>query len=165
MFFFSLSLSTGLPQANRHKIFEGLSMEQGFYTSKDFLPLVAKASKLGKKGTEKKGLLKTFTYYLHHAPVLQSTLHEASFLCRASLKPLAWQNVQISENTHGTKRLWKGPRYWVMECQLRSCYTRPFSLTPTGHGKCHWHFCLQICSFYSETCTYSIYLWLNECMA
>ncbi|KAF5907701.1 dihydropyrimidine dehydrogenase [NADP(+)], partial [Clarias magur] len=36
-----------LPQANRHKIFEGLSMEQGFYTSKDFLPLVAKASKLG----------------------------------------------------------------------------------------------------------------------
>ncbi|KAM9487870.1 dihydropyrimidine dehydrogenase [NADP(+)] isoform 2-T2 [Clarias gariepinus] len=40
-------IGIGLPQANRHKIFEGLSMEQGFYTSKDFLPLVAKASKLG----------------------------------------------------------------------------------------------------------------------
>ncbi|XP_043116753.1 dihydropyrimidine dehydrogenase [NADP(+)] [Puntigrus tetrazona] len=37
----------GLPQANRDKIFEGLTTEQGFYTSKDFLPLVAKASKIG----------------------------------------------------------------------------------------------------------------------
>ncbi|CAB1340830.1 unnamed protein product, partial [Coregonus sp. 'balchen'] len=36
-----------LPQANRHKIFEGLTINQGFYTSKDFLPLVAKASKTG----------------------------------------------------------------------------------------------------------------------
>uniref|UniRef100_A0A8C1ZKJ9 Dihydropyrimidine dehydrogenase [NADP(+)] n=1 Tax=Cyprinus carpio TaxID=7962 RepID=A0A8C1ZKJ9_CYPCA len=35
---------TVLPQANRDKIFEGLTIEQGFYTSKDFLPLVAKAS-------------------------------------------------------------------------------------------------------------------------
>uniref|UniRef100_A0A8C1NMH7 Dihydropyrimidine dehydrogenase [NADP(+)] n=1 Tax=Cyprinus carpio TaxID=7962 RepID=A0A8C1NMH7_CYPCA len=33
-----------LPQANRDKIFEGLTIEQGFYTSKDFLPLFAKAS-------------------------------------------------------------------------------------------------------------------------
>ncbi|XP_047666729.1 dihydropyrimidine dehydrogenase a, tandem duplicate 1 isoform X2 [Tachysurus fulvidraco] len=40
-------IGIGLPQANRHKMFEGLSMEQGFYTSKDFLPLVAKASKPG----------------------------------------------------------------------------------------------------------------------
>ncbi|KAI2667472.1 Dihydropyrimidine dehydrogenase [NADP(+)] [Labeo rohita] len=30
--------------ANKDKIFEGLTTEQGFYTSKDFLPLVAKAS-------------------------------------------------------------------------------------------------------------------------
>ncbi|KAG1969356.1 dihydropyrimidine dehydrogenase [NADP(+)], partial [Pimephales promelas] len=37
----------GLPQANRDKIFEDLTPEQGFYTSKDFLPLVAKASKTG----------------------------------------------------------------------------------------------------------------------
>ncbi|XP_016370898.1 dihydropyrimidine dehydrogenase [NADP(+)] [Sinocyclocheilus rhinocerous] len=37
----------GLPQANRDKIFEGLTTEQGFYTSKDFLPLVAKTSKIG----------------------------------------------------------------------------------------------------------------------
>ncbi|KTG44738.1 hypothetical protein cypCar_00006089 [Cyprinus carpio] len=37
----------GLPQANRHKLFDGLSTEQGFYTSKDFLPLVTKASKPG----------------------------------------------------------------------------------------------------------------------
>ncbi|XP_030624218.1 dihydropyrimidine dehydrogenase [NADP(+)] isoform X2 [Chanos chanos] len=38
-------IGIGLPQANKHKIFESLSMEQGFYTSKDFLPLVSKASK------------------------------------------------------------------------------------------------------------------------
>ncbi|NP_998058.1 dihydropyrimidine dehydrogenase [NADP(+)] [Danio rerio] len=40
-------IGIGLPQANRDKIFEGLTTEQGFYTSKDFLPLVAKASKIG----------------------------------------------------------------------------------------------------------------------
>ncbi|XP_030629124.1 dihydropyrimidine dehydrogenase [NADP(+)] [Chanos chanos] len=40
-------IGIGLPQANKHKIFEGLTMEHGFYTSKDFLPLVAKASKVG----------------------------------------------------------------------------------------------------------------------
>ncbi|XP_063062842.1 dihydropyrimidine dehydrogenase a, tandem duplicate 1 [Engraulis encrasicolus] len=40
-------IGIGLPQANRHKIFEGLTTAQGFYTSKDFLPLVAKASKPG----------------------------------------------------------------------------------------------------------------------
>ncbi|XP_067234865.1 dihydropyrimidine dehydrogenase [NADP(+)] isoform X6 [Chanodichthys erythropterus] len=40
-------IGIGLPQANRHKLFDGLSTEQGFYTSKDFLPLVAKASKPG----------------------------------------------------------------------------------------------------------------------
>lgn len=38
---------TGLPQANKAKIFQGLTVDQGFYTSKDFLPLVAKASKAG----------------------------------------------------------------------------------------------------------------------
>lgn len=37
----------GLPQANRAKIFEGLTVDQGFFTSKDFLPLVASASKRG----------------------------------------------------------------------------------------------------------------------
>uniref|UniRef100_A0A8C7K128 dihydropyrimidine dehydrogenase (NADP(+)) n=1 Tax=Oncorhynchus kisutch TaxID=8019 RepID=A0A8C7K128_ONCKI len=48
----SITLTQGnnlirLPQANRHKIFEELTIEQGFYTSKDFLPLVSKASKTG----------------------------------------------------------------------------------------------------------------------
>ncbi|XP_036441571.1 dihydropyrimidine dehydrogenase a, tandem duplicate 1 [Colossoma macropomum] len=46
----AIFIGIGLPQANRHRIFEGLSMEQGFYTSKDFLPLVAKASKPGMCG-------------------------------------------------------------------------------------------------------------------
>ncbi|XP_067109808.1 dihydropyrimidine dehydrogenase [NADP(+)] [Osmerus mordax] len=40
-------IGIGLPQANRAKIFKGLTMEQGFFTSKDFLPMVAKASKTG----------------------------------------------------------------------------------------------------------------------
>ncbi|XP_036308441.1 dihydropyrimidine dehydrogenase [NADP(+)] [Pipistrellus kuhlii] len=37
----------GLPEPNRDGIFQGLTQEQGFYTSKDFLPLVAKGSKAG----------------------------------------------------------------------------------------------------------------------
>lgn len=37
----------GLPQPKIHKIFKGLNSEMGFYTSKDFLPQVAKASKRG----------------------------------------------------------------------------------------------------------------------
>lgn len=37
----------GLPEPNRDSIFQGLRMNQGFYTSKDFLPLVAMASKPG----------------------------------------------------------------------------------------------------------------------
>lgn len=37
----------GLPQANRAEIFKGLTIDQGFFTSKDFLPMVASASKKG----------------------------------------------------------------------------------------------------------------------
>lgn len=37
----------GMPEPKRIKIFENLTIENGFYTSKDYLPLVAKASKQG----------------------------------------------------------------------------------------------------------------------
>ncbi|XP_040422163.1 dihydropyrimidine dehydrogenase [NADP(+)] isoform X1 [Cygnus olor] len=40
-------IGIGLPESNRDSIFQGLRMDQGFYTSKDFLPLVAMASKPG----------------------------------------------------------------------------------------------------------------------
>ncbi|XP_022092214.1 dihydropyrimidine dehydrogenase [NADP(+)]-like [Acanthaster planci] len=40
-------IGIGLPEAKRIPIFYGLTKEQGFYTSKDYLPLVAKASKPG----------------------------------------------------------------------------------------------------------------------
>uniref|UniRef100_A0A8C9NFX5 Dihydropyrimidine dehydrogenase [NADP(+)] n=1 Tax=Serinus canaria TaxID=9135 RepID=A0A8C9NFX5_SERCA len=40
-------IGIGLPEPNRDSIFQGLNMNQGFYTSKDFLPLVAMASKPG----------------------------------------------------------------------------------------------------------------------
>ncbi len=40
-------LGIGLPNPNKEKIFDGLDQQNGFYTSKDFLPLVAKASKPG----------------------------------------------------------------------------------------------------------------------
>ncbi|XP_031410810.1 dihydropyrimidine dehydrogenase [NADP(+)] [Meleagris gallopavo] len=40
-------IGIGLPEPNRDSIFQGLKMDQGFYTSKDFLPLVAVASKPG----------------------------------------------------------------------------------------------------------------------
>ena len=36
-----------MPEPKRIPIFEGLKLEHGFYTSKDFLPVVARASKPG----------------------------------------------------------------------------------------------------------------------
>ncbi|XP_073347466.1 dihydropyrimidine dehydrogenase [NADP(+)] [Pagrus major] len=45
--FKAVFIGIGLPQANRAKIFQGLTMDQGFFTSKDFLPMVALASKKG----------------------------------------------------------------------------------------------------------------------
>uniref|UniRef100_A0A3B3I1B5 Dihydropyrimidine dehydrogenase [NADP(+)] n=1 Tax=Oryzias latipes TaxID=8090 RepID=A0A3B3I1B5_ORYLA len=45
--FKAVFIGIGLPQANRAKIFQGLTGDQGFFTSKDFLPLVASASKKG----------------------------------------------------------------------------------------------------------------------
>lgn len=46
-FYMSACHPAGLPQANRAKIFQDLTPEQGFFTSKDFLPKVAAASKTG----------------------------------------------------------------------------------------------------------------------
>lgn len=43
----AIFIGIGLPQAKLNPIFKGLSAENGFYTSKDFLPRVAKASKTG----------------------------------------------------------------------------------------------------------------------
>ena len=41
-------LGMGLPQAKRAQMFQGLTIEQGFYTSKDYLPKVSLASKAGR---------------------------------------------------------------------------------------------------------------------
>ena len=38
----------GLPQPKLSPVFEGLNIHSGFYTSKDFLPIVSTASKAGK---------------------------------------------------------------------------------------------------------------------
>jgi dihydropyrimidine dehydrogenase (NADP+) len=40
-------IGIGLPNPNKDPIFNGLTEENGFYTSKNFLPVVAKASKPG----------------------------------------------------------------------------------------------------------------------
>lgn len=40
-------LGIGLPEPKIIPIFDGLSVDQGFYTSKNFLPLVAESSKPG----------------------------------------------------------------------------------------------------------------------
>ena len=45
--------SLGLPQPKLSPVFDGLNIHSGFYTSKDFLPIVSTASKAGK--------LRTFT--------------------------------------------------------------------------------------------------------
>lgn len=37
----------GLPESKIVPVFEGLTTEHGFYTSKEFLPAVSKASKAG----------------------------------------------------------------------------------------------------------------------
>lgn len=37
----------GLPEPKKESVFQGLGMEEGFYTSKEFLPLVSMASKPG----------------------------------------------------------------------------------------------------------------------
>ena len=39
---------TGLPNPKFATIFDGLTISNGFYTSKDFLPLVCSASKPGR---------------------------------------------------------------------------------------------------------------------
>lgn len=45
--FAAIFLGIGLPDPKKHPIFQGLSTVHGFYTSKDFLPRVAAASKAG----------------------------------------------------------------------------------------------------------------------
>ena len=47
----AIFIGIGLPQAKRLPIFDGLSAANGFYTSKEFLPLVSKASKPGLIGS------------------------------------------------------------------------------------------------------------------
>ena len=44
-------LIAGLPDPKTIPMFQGLTQDMGFYTSKDFLPKVAAASKAGKKVT------------------------------------------------------------------------------------------------------------------
>ncbi|KAM4021626.1 dihydropyrimidine dehydrogenase [NADP(+)] isoform 1-T1 [Anomaloglossus baeobatrachus] len=45
--FAAIFIGIGLPEPKIEDVFHGLKIEQGFYTSKGFLPLVAKASKQG----------------------------------------------------------------------------------------------------------------------
>ncbi|KHJ98920.1 pyridine nucleotide-disulfide oxidoreductase [Oesophagostomum dentatum] len=47
-------IGIGMPEPKKISVFEGLTQSQGFYTSKDFLPLVAAASKPGMCGCSSK---------------------------------------------------------------------------------------------------------------
>ena len=54
----AIFVGIGLPDSKVAPIFEGLTVDNGFYTSKDFLPVVSMGSKPGDcfkifKGTEK----------------------------------------------------------------------------------------------------------------
>ncbi|VDL69277.1 unnamed protein product [Nippostrongylus brasiliensis] len=49
-------IGIGMPDAKKIDVFDGLTISQGFYTSKDFLPMVAAASKQGMCGCSKKAL-------------------------------------------------------------------------------------------------------------
>lgn len=44
----AIFIGIGLPEPNVIPVFQGLTQEMGFYTSKAFLPVVAKGSKPGK---------------------------------------------------------------------------------------------------------------------
>ena len=45
-------MGIGFPDPKAVPMFDGLTAENGFYTSKDFLPVVAAASKPGEGGRE-----------------------------------------------------------------------------------------------------------------
>jgi dihydropyrimidine dehydrogenase (NADP+) len=47
----AIFLGIGMPEPKKISAFEGLSREQGFFTSKEFLPAVSAASKPGKRTT------------------------------------------------------------------------------------------------------------------
>eukprot|EP01012_Entosiphon_sulcatum_P020608 TRINITY_DN2551_c0_g1_i1.p1 TRINITY_DN2551_c0_g1~~TRINITY_DN2551_c0_g1_i1.p1 ORF type:complete len:1033 (+),score=162.44 TRINITY_DN2551_c0_g1_i1:22-3099(+) len=53
--FGAVFLGLGLPEPRIEKAFEGLSVANGFYTSKDFLPAVSRASKPGSCGCQAAG--------------------------------------------------------------------------------------------------------------
>lgn len=44
----ALFLGIGLPEPKTVPIFKGLTQDMGFFTSKDFLPIVSKGSKKGR---------------------------------------------------------------------------------------------------------------------
>ncbi|XP_039195736.1 dihydropyrimidine dehydrogenase [NADP(+)] isoform X2 [Crotalus tigris] len=48
--FKAIFIGIGLPNPKKESVFQGLGIEEGFYTSKDFLPLVSMASKPGMCG-------------------------------------------------------------------------------------------------------------------
>lgn len=48
-------IGIGLPNPNKDQVFSGLNESHGFYTSKNFLPTVAKGSKSGKFSYSKSG--------------------------------------------------------------------------------------------------------------
>ena len=78
-------IGIGNPEPKIIPIFEGLSEEQGFYTSKSFLPKVAKASKPGKIRSSTIGFYrqmfsKLFYLYLSNLNRSCSTLSSTSLL-------------------------------------------------------------------------------------
>eukprot|EP00050_Salpingoeca_kvevrii_P006076 m.287291 g.287291 ORF g.287291 m.287291 type:complete len:1028 (-) comp11749_c0_seq1:233-3316(-) len=50
----AIYIGIGLPEPKAHPMFDGLTAEQGYYSSKTYLPLVAKASKPGMCGCKSK---------------------------------------------------------------------------------------------------------------
>lgn len=108
-------------------------MEQGFYTSKDFLPLVAKASK---PGTEKWFAQNfyllppkfCFSFCCSMFFSSSSVLHVLEIFRKTFINSVPWHNAWISENV-SYKAFLKRSKKQSKKMPTMSCYTRLFRLT------------------------------------
>ncbi|KAI1289875.1 putative dihydropyrimidine dehydrogenase [Halotydeus destructor] len=75
----ALFLGIGLPEPKKLKIFDGLNQSNGYYTSKDFLPLVSKASKPGLCGCKMAAALPAL-----HGRVIVLGAGDTAFDCATS---------------------------------------------------------------------------------
>ena len=81
-------LGFGLPDPKRDMIFAGLSAENGFFTSKQYLPAVARASKPGGRRDFVSGECQKYFKIYHSPPPLPSFVSVGMCACKTRLPTL-----------------------------------------------------------------------------